>query len=152
MSSQVEHQGDFFKDYDNKDSSLIVNAGVAQPPIMNPYVKKFYKKKPEILTVDQYMEGILAGNTTILSQAITLVESYLPEHRLVAQEIIKRCQVESAAHKTMRIGITGVPGAGIPGHFHCPFRAARQTGAGGPLGPQQAERSHPRGYRQYGRL
>lgn len=112
MSSQVEHQGDFFKDYDNKDSSLIVNAGVAQPPIMNPYVKKFYKKKPEILSVDQYMEGILAGNTTILSQAITLVESYLPEHRLVAQEIIKRCQVESAAHKTMRIGITGVPGAG----------------------------------------
>ncbi len=112
MSSQVEHQGDFFQDYDNKDSKLVVNAGVAQPPIMNPYVKKFYKKRPEILTVDQYMEGILAGNTTILSQAITLVESYLPEHRKVAQEIIKRCQVESASHKTMRIGITGVPGAG----------------------------------------
>ena len=112
MSSQVEHQGDFFQDYDNKDSKLVVNAGVAQPPIMNPYVKKFYKKRPEILTVDQYMEGILAGNTTILSQAITLVESYLPEHRRVAQEIIKRCQVESASHKTMRIGITGVPGAG----------------------------------------
>lgn len=112
MSSQVEHQGDFFQDYDNKDSKLVVNAGVAQPPIMNPYVKKFYKKRPEILSVDQYMEGILAGNTTILSQAITLVESYLPEHRKVAQEIIKRCQVESASHKTMRIGITGVPGAG----------------------------------------
>ncbi|MBO4768474.1 MAG: methylmalonyl Co-A mutase-associated GTPase MeaB [Bacteroidales bacterium] len=112
MSSQVEHQGDFFQDYDNKDSSLIVNAGVKQPPIMNPYVKKFYKKRPEILTADQYMEGILAGNTTILSQAITLVESYLPEHRKVAQEVIKRCQVESSSRKTMRIGITGVPGAG----------------------------------------
>ncbi|MBO4571497.1 MAG: methylmalonyl Co-A mutase-associated GTPase MeaB [Bacteroidales bacterium] len=112
MSSQVEHQGDFFKDYDNKDSKLVVNAGVAQPPIMNPYVKKFYKKRPEILSADQYMEGILAGNTTMLSQAITLVESQLPEHRKVAQEIIKRCQVESAARRTMRIGITGVPGAG----------------------------------------
>ena len=112
MSSQVEHQGDFFKDYDNKDSKLVVNAGVAQPPIMNPYVKKFYKKRPEILTADQYMEGILAGNTTMLSQAITLVESQLSEHRKVAQEIIRRCQVESAARRTMRIGITGVPGAG----------------------------------------
>ena len=108
----VEHQGDFFPDYDNKDTSLVVNAGVKQPPITNPYVKKFYKKKPEILTPDQYMEGILAGNTTILSQAITLVESYKPEHRAVAQEIIRRCQLESAKRKTMRIGITGVPGAG----------------------------------------
>ena len=81
MEKPVEHQGDFFPDYDNKDSSLIVNAGVKQPPIMNPYVKKFYRKKPEILSVDQYMEGITAGNTTILSQAITLVESYRPEHR-----------------------------------------------------------------------
>ena len=108
----VEHQGDFFPDYDNKDTSLVVNAGVKQPPITNPYVKKFYKKKPEILTPDQYMEGILAGNTTILSQAITLVESYRPDHRAVAQEIIRRCQPESAKRKTMRIGITGVPGAG----------------------------------------
>lgn len=112
MSSQVEHQGDFFKDYDNKDSKLVVNAGVAQPPMMNPYVKKFYKKRPEILTAGQYMEGILAGNTTILSQAITLVESSLPEHRSVAQEVIKRCQAESSSRRTMRIGITGVPGAG----------------------------------------
>ena len=112
MEKPVEHQGDFFPDYDNKDSSLIVNAGVKQPPIMNPYVKKFYRKKPEILSVDQYMEGITAGNTTILSQAITLVESYRPEHRAVAQEIIRRCQPISAERKSMRIGITGVPGAG----------------------------------------
>ena len=112
MEKPVAHQGDFFPDYDNKDSSLIVNEGVKQPPIMNPYVKKFYRKKPEILSVDQYMEGITSGNTTILSQAITLVESYLPEHRAVAQEIIRRCQPISAERRSMRIGITGVPGAG----------------------------------------
>ncbi len=108
----VEHQGDFFPDYDNKDSSLVVNEGVKQPPITNPYVKKFYRKRPDILTVDQYMEGILAGNTTILSQAITLVESHLPQHREVATQIIRRCQSESTSRKSMRIGITGVPGAG----------------------------------------
>ena len=112
MEKPVAHQGDFFPDYDNKDSSLIVNEGVKQPPIMNPYVKKFYRKKPETLSVDQYMEGITSGNTTILSQAITLVESYLPEHRAVAQEIIRRCQPISAERRSMRIGITGVPGAG----------------------------------------
>lgn len=112
MEKPVEHQGDFFPDYDNKDTKLIVNEGVPQPPITNPYVKKFYKKKPEILTADQYMEGIVSGNRTILSQAITLVESYLPEHREVAQEIIRRCQPISSERKTMRIGITGVPGAG----------------------------------------
>lgn len=112
MEKQVEHQGDFFPDYDNKDTSLAVNEGVAQPPVTNPYIKKFFKKKPAVLTPDEYMEGIVGGNTTILSQAITLVESYLPEHRAVAQEIIKRCQPLSAAKRTMRIGITGVPGAG----------------------------------------
>ena len=58
MEKPVAHQGDFFPDYDNKDSSLIVNEGVKQPPIMNPYVKKFYRKKPETLSVDQYMEEI----------------------------------------------------------------------------------------------
>ncbi len=108
----MEHQGDFFDDYKNEDSSLIVNAGVKQPPIMNPYVKKFYRKRPAILTADEYMEGILNGNTTILSQAITLVESVLPEHRAVAQEIIRRCQPISTERRSMRIGLTGVPGAG----------------------------------------
>ena len=109
---QTKHQGDFFEDYDNKDTSLIINDGVAQPPVVNPYMKTFYKKKPSLKSVDEYMEGIVAGDRTTLSQAITLVESYLPEHRKIAQQIIQRCQVISAEKQTMRIGITGVPGAG----------------------------------------
>jgi len=108
----ASHQGDFFPDYDNKDTKLVINEGVEQPPIINPYIKKVFKKKPSLLTVDQYMEGIERGDRTILSQAITLVESYLPEHRAIAQQIIQRCQVISNTRKTMRIGITGVPGAG----------------------------------------
>lgn len=108
----ASHQGDFFPDYKNDDTKLVINEGVVQPPIMNPYVKKFFKKKPALKSVDEYMEGILAGDTTMLSQAITLVESHLPEHRAVAQQIIQRCQLVSSKLKTMRIGITGVPGAG----------------------------------------
>ncbi len=94
------------------DTALVVNEGVEQQPIINPYIKRFFKKKPALLSLDEYMAGITSGNTTILSQAITLVESYLPAHREVAQKIIAECQKHSAKMKSMRIGITGVPGAG----------------------------------------
>lgn len=112
MAIDKNHQGDFFPDYDNKETKLKVNEGVEQPPIVNPYLTRVFKKKPSLLSVDEYMEGITRGDTTILSKAITLVESYLPEHRAIASQIIQRCQAISNSRKTMRIGITGVPGAG----------------------------------------
>ena len=112
MAIDKNHQGDFFPDYDNKETKLKVNEGVEQPPIVNPYLTRVFKKKPSLLSVDEYMEGITRGDTTILSKAITLVESYLPEHRAIASQIIQRCQAISNDKRTMRIGITGVPGAG----------------------------------------
>ena len=89
------------------DSALAVNRGVEQPPVVNPY---FRRAKRHRMTTDEYMQGILAGNITVLSQAITLVESLLPEHYAQAQEIIERCLPYSG--NSVRIGITGVPGAG----------------------------------------
>lgn len=100
------------KDHQNHDTALVVNEGVEQQPVINPYIKKFFKKRPALLSVEEYMNGITSGNTTILSQAITLVESSLPAHREIAQQIIAACQEHSAKLKSMRIGITGVPGAG----------------------------------------
>lgn len=105
------HQGDFFEEYKNDDTALIVNEGVEQPPIVNPYLSKFLKKKSPLLSVDEYIEGILSSNNTILSQAITLIESSLPEHREIAHQIIVKCQ-QLSKNNSMRIGITGVPGAG----------------------------------------
>lgn len=107
-----DHQGDFFPEYKNEETALAVNDGVEQPPVVNPYIKNFFKKKAPALTVDEYMEGIRSGNTVILSKAITLIESSLPEHRAAARELITRCQRENHTCKSMRIGITGVPGAG----------------------------------------
>lgn len=72
MAIDKDHQGDFFDDYHNEDTSLIINKGVKQPPIVNPYLKKVFKKRPSIMTADEYMEGIQRGDTTVLSQAITL--------------------------------------------------------------------------------
>ena len=89
------------------DSALAVNKGIEQPPIVNPHFRKVRRQR---MTTDQYMEGIRSGNITVLSQAITLVESLLPEHYAQAQEIIERCLPYSGG--SVRIGITGVPGAG----------------------------------------
>ena len=112
----MKRQGDFFDEYQgdhkNHDSALIVNDGIAQPPVINPYLQGRPTRRRHLLSVDEYMAGIEAGDTTILSQAITLVESLSAEHRKIASEIIARCQKISAERQTMRIGITGVPGVG----------------------------------------
>ena len=91
---------------------LTVNAGIEKPEAVNAdSVKRFLKKsKRKILSADDYVHGILEGNITLLSQAVTLVESNKPEHQKVAQEIIIKCLPH--AGKSIRLGITGVPGAG----------------------------------------
>lgn len=92
----------------NNKSALKVQEGVEQPPNINPYFKK--KKNRKQLSFNEYRDGILSGNRTILSQAITLVESTLPEHRDIARKIVDACLPYSG--KSKRIGITGVPGVG----------------------------------------
>ncbi|SIQ39790.1 methylmalonyl Co-A mutase-associated GTPase MeaB [Maribacter ulvicola] len=62
------------------------------------------------LTTSDFLEGIYANNVAIVSKAITIVESTKPEHRVLANEIIAGCI--SKKYDTIRIGITGVPGAG----------------------------------------
>ncbi|HLN19933.1 MAG TPA: methylmalonyl Co-A mutase-associated GTPase MeaB [Bacteroidales bacterium] len=91
-----------------KDSAK-TRSGVEQPPSVNPQILGKRKKRKEY-SVDEYVEGILSGSRTILSQAITLIESSLPEHYSMAQAIIEKCLPYSA--RSLRIGITGVPGAG----------------------------------------
>lgn len=62
------------------------------------------------LSIESYIQGILAGDRGTLSRAITLAESTLPEDRALAAEILKN--VLHNTGKTLRIGITGVPGVG----------------------------------------
>src|SRR5574344_882715 len=87
---------------------LTVNQGVEQPSTINPYLKP--RPKRQLLTPGEYVEGIVKGNITVLSQAVTLIESVLPEHQSLAQEVIEKCLPYSG--NSMRIGISGVPGAG----------------------------------------
>ena len=67
-------------------AGLQVNSGVDQPAIINPYLKRSRFRRRE-MTVDEMVQGIVKGDVTVLSQAVTLIES-------------------------VRIGISGVPGAG----------------------------------------
>ena len=72
--------------------------------------KDFILKRHHLLTPDKYVEGIRLGNRTVLSQAITLIESTNEKHQEIAQQIIEKCLPFSG--NSIRIGITGVPGGG----------------------------------------
>ncbi len=102
------------KKHRKPDTALVVNEGVSEPPKVNPYIKSFSIKKPAQLSAKEYLKGIFAGDTSILGRAITLVESSNPTHRALAKEIIMGCQekIRKSKIRSMRIGITGVPGAG----------------------------------------
>ena len=89
---------------------LTVNQGVEQPSIVNPYINFRNRPKRRQFTVGEYVEGIVKGDITMLSRAVTLVESVRPEHQAVAQEVIEKCLPYSG--NSVRVGISGVPGAG----------------------------------------
>jgi len=105
--------------------------GIDQPGQINEeMIRRIKGRKSGSHDAGYYVDGILHGNRTILSQAITLVESSLHNHKEKAQEIIARClrlnQSLEPSHltshslpvtrhvtrETVRIGITGVPGVG----------------------------------------
>lgn len=89
---------------------LAVNKGIEQPSIVNPYLKARRPVKKRDLSVTEYVDGIIKGDITVLSRAVTLVESVRPEHQVIAQEVIEKCLPYSG--NSIRIGISGVPGAG----------------------------------------
>jgi len=70
--------------------------------------ENFRRKKN--LTIEDYLKGILNSDITILSRAITLVESNLPEHNKLAQELLTKIIPYSG--NSIRVGITGSPGVG----------------------------------------
>ena len=62
------------------------------------------------ISLQDYISGIKSSDKRILGKAITLIESKKPEHRLIADQLLK--EILPFTGKSVRIGITGVPGAG----------------------------------------
>ncbi|WP_298894594.1 methylmalonyl Co-A mutase-associated GTPase MeaB [uncultured Psychroserpens sp.] len=95
----------------SKSSALHENDGVSQSDITNASsIKTIQKKRRLQPSTQDLVSEILNGNITSLSRAITLVESANPKHLEKAHDIITQCL--PYANKSVRIGITGVPGVG----------------------------------------
>lgn len=94
-----------------QSSSLHEKSGISSPEITNvAAITQIQQRRKQLPTSDELIRGILNNNRTSLSRAITLVESTNPEHTEKANEVIKSCLPHSG--KSIRIGITGVPGVG----------------------------------------
>ncbi len=78
--------------------------------VHSPMTFSTRKSKRRDYAPQDLVDGILNGNRTLLSKAITLIESNHPDHTPAAREIVGKCLPH--AGKSIRIGITGVPGVG----------------------------------------
>lgn len=96
----------------NKNSSALhEKAGISPPEIISTnavaQIQKLRKVQP---SSQELIDGILKGSISSLSRAITLIESSNTNHLAKANEVINACLPH--ANKSIRIGITGVPGVG----------------------------------------
>ena len=93
---------------DANESALQVSPGCvpAEPPDITARAST-RRKSPSRA---QYVDGILAGDRVMLAKAITLIESSRPADRDLADLVVEQCL--RSAGDSLRLGITGVPGAG----------------------------------------
>jgi LAO/AO transport system kinase len=93
------------KDAGNEFAVNIIK-GVAQKKSLSPSTSK----KRGNLSINDYVNGVINGDRTLLARAITLIESNSHSHLEKAKEVLQKLMPYSG--KSIRIGITGVPGAG----------------------------------------
>ena len=92
-------------------SALFHKEGVSQQETTSKSSAKIIKSnRGKIPSIKKFVAEILAGNISYLSRAITLIESTNKKHQEKANTILEQCL--PFANKSIRIGITGVPGVG----------------------------------------
>jgi LAO/AO transport system kinase len=62
------------------------------------------------VSLDAYVAGVRQGDRAMLARAITLIESSKLEHVALAEQLLQRLLPSTST--AIRVGITGVPGAG----------------------------------------
>ncbi|MDG1396969.1 MAG: methylmalonyl Co-A mutase-associated GTPase MeaB [Polaribacter sp.] len=96
---------------DKKPTALHEKKGVSQPGTTSSFSAEIIKKnRAKKNSVEEFISKIITGNISFLSRAITLVESTNAKHQEKANKILEACL--PYANKSIRIGITGVPGVG----------------------------------------
>jgi LAO/AO transport system kinase len=99
------------KEKQNNPSALHEKEGIQPPEIFNKSsVAQIQQSRKVLPSSHELVDGILSGNIAALSRAITLVESTNISHLEKANEVINACLPH--ANKSVRVGITGVPGVG----------------------------------------
>lgn len=89
-------------------SALHISSGTDNPGSFDPkLLQKFRRKKHSI---EEFVKGILEGDSVLLSQAITLIESNRESDQIEAEKIVAACLEHK--NNSIRIGITGSPGVG----------------------------------------
>ncbi len=82
----------------------VIDSGLLIIPIL---IINFESMK---FSTEELIEGIRSGNKRLIAKAITLVESKKAEHRVQAEELLKK--IMPFTGHSVRVGVTGVPGAG----------------------------------------
>ena len=95
------------KDAGHEFTTFIMPAGAEVGVQISPNLKITQRKK---LSANEYVEGILNKDLTTLSKAITLIESNATQYIEEAQDVLKKILPHTG--KSIRIGISGPPGAG----------------------------------------
>ena len=95
------------KDAGHEFTTYVMPAGTEVGTQVSPNLQIIKRKK---LSADEYVDGILNKDITILSKAITLIESNAIQYIEEAQNVLKKILPHTG--KSIRIGISGPPGAG----------------------------------------
>lgn len=94
---------------DPGESALRVRPGCVTPEPPRDVMARASSRRRS-LSRGQAVDGILRGDRAVLAQAITLIESSRGADRELAELIVEDCLPHSG--NSIRVGITGVPGAG----------------------------------------
>lgn len=105
MSENNSYKPDWAPENGGKEFAVTIQKGVNS--ISNSVNQNITKYEP---TIDEYVNGVLNNQKTLLAKTITLIESNSEKHFKLANEIIQRLLPK--AGNSIRVGITGVPGAG----------------------------------------
>ncbi|MDR0194037.1 MAG: methylmalonyl Co-A mutase-associated GTPase MeaB [Myroides sp.] len=97
--------------HNHNKSALTENKGIEQPNTTDKNaIAKFQERRKQKVSTKEIIQRIIENDKVALSQGITLIESLNPLHHAQAEEIVQGCL--PYANKSVRIGITGVPGVG----------------------------------------
>ncbi|RFU64224.1 methylmalonyl Co-A mutase-associated GTPase MeaB [Peribacillus saganii] len=91
-------------------STIRPGLGQEIPKQERPESGRFIKKNQSVTDIAKLREGLLKGERAMLARSITLVESNAVRHFGQAQSLLQSIMNETG--KSVRIGVSGVPGAG----------------------------------------